>query len=71
MLFSDTIHDTNDYTEASLGEIREKLFSIRTEFRFIEFFNNKIFQIDISNFDYTEMVNTMVGQGMTKLLLRK
>lgn len=26
MLFSDTIHDTNDYTEASLGEIREKLF---------------------------------------------
>ena len=25
MLFSDTIHDTNDYTEASLGEIREKL----------------------------------------------
>lgn len=25
MIFSDTIHDTNDYTEASLGEIREKL----------------------------------------------
>lgn len=25
MLFSDIIHDTNDYTEASLGEIREKL----------------------------------------------
>lgn len=28
MLFSDTIHDTNDYTEASLGEIREKLLLV-------------------------------------------
>lgn len=28
MLFLDTIHDTNDYTEASLRKIREKLLLV-------------------------------------------
>ena len=32
MLFSDTIHDTNDYTEVSLGEIREKLLLVEQSF---------------------------------------
>lgn len=32
MLFSDTIHDTNDYTEASLGKIREQLLLVEQSF---------------------------------------
>lgn len=32
MLFSDTIHDTNDYIEASLGKIREKLLLVEQSF---------------------------------------
>lgn len=32
MLLSDTVHDTNDYTEASLGEIREKLLLVERGF---------------------------------------
>lgn len=32
MLLSDTIHDTNDCTEASLGEIREKLLLVEQSF---------------------------------------
>lgn len=32
MLFSDTIHDTNDYTEASLWKIREKLLLVEQSF---------------------------------------
>lgn len=32
MLFSDVIHDVNDDTEASLGEIREKLLLVEQSF---------------------------------------
>ena len=44
-------------------------FTIRIEFRSIEFLYNEKNQIDKTNFNYTEMVDTMVRQGMTDYYL--